>query len=219
MSEATASDKFVIQAALDDLLKDTSLIALVTAFVLKISILAWSGPAAAQSSKADLVKASQNPIANILSHPFQNNTLFGLGDADDTANLLNIEPVIPISVGDWNLINRTIIPVIDFPGLTVDLPRIPGVPEAPSSIRVEAVMELGQLFKAGELGLRRVVDGLDDASGPPPEQRRKQFLLAMNYIAKLKTSPLRDDCGIAAVELSGDHILLGLMDVDPGAWQ
>jgi RNA polymerase primary sigma factor len=52
---------------------------------------------------------------------------------------------------------------------------------------IEAVLELGELFKAGKIGLRRVVDGLDDASGPPQEQRRKQFLLALNYIAKLKT--------------------------------
>ena len=56
---------------------------------------------------------------------------------------------------------------------------------------IEAVMELGALFKAGEIGLRRVVDGLDDASGPPPEQRRKQFLLAMNYIAKLKATTVK----------------------------
>ncbi len=113
------------------------IIALVTAFLLKISILACSGPAAAQSSEGDLANASQNPVANLISVPFQNNTLFGLGDADDTANLLNIQPVIPFTVGNWNLINRTIIPVIYFPGLTVDLPTIPGEPEAPTSIVVD----------------------------------------------------------------------------------
>ncbi len=121
------------------------IIALVTAFVLKISILACSGPAAAQSSEGDLANASQNPVANLISVPFQNNTLFGLGDADDTANLLNIQPVIPFTVGNWNLINRTIIPVIYFPGLTVDLPTIPGEPEAPTSIVVDSTFGIGDI--------------------------------------------------------------------------
>ena len=145
MSKASATVDFYIQDELDNFLKGIGLIALVTAFILKISILTWSGQAAAQSSEGGLAAASQNPIANLISVPFQNNTLFGLGDGDDTANLLNIQPVIPISLGNWTLINRTIIPVIDFPGLTVDLPRIPGVPEAPSSISVDSTFGLGDI--------------------------------------------------------------------------
>ena len=62
---------------------------------------------------------------------------------------------------------------------------------------IEAVMELSELFKSEELSLRRVVDGLDDANGPPQEQRRKQFLQAVKYIAKLKTQTVKRHAEIA----------------------
>lgn len=57
-----------------------------------------------------LAKAAQNPVAAMISVPFQNNTLFGVGPGDDVANVLNIQPVIPFTVGGWNLVNRTIAP-------------------------------------------------------------------------------------------------------------
>ena len=66
--------------------------------------------------KAELAKAAQNPIANMISLPLQNNTNFGIGTDDDTQNILNIQPVIPIGLGDnWNMITRTIAPVIYQP--------------------------------------------------------------------------------------------------------
>lgn len=87
-------------------------------------------PAAGQSSsEEDLAKAAQNPIAALISLPFQNNTLFGVGPDDDTANVLNIQPVIPFSVGDWNIISRTIAPVIYVPDLVSGLPEIPNDPQ------------------------------------------------------------------------------------------
>jgi hypothetical protein len=62
---------------------------------------------------ADLAKASQNPIGNLISLPFQNNTSFGIGPDDALSNVLNIQPVYPVALGDnWNLINRAIVPVI-----------------------------------------------------------------------------------------------------------
>lgn len=79
----------------------------------------------AQSSEADLAKAAQNPVAAMISLPFQNNTLFGVGPDDDTANVLNIQPVIPFTVGDWNIINRTIAPLIYLPDVTAGLPELP----------------------------------------------------------------------------------------------
>lgn len=54
--------------------------------------------------------------------PLQNNTYFGVGPNDDTANVFNIQPVIPVTVGGWNLINRTIAPVIYVPDLVSGLP-------------------------------------------------------------------------------------------------
>ena len=66
--------------------------------------------------EASLAQAAQNPIASMISLPFQNNTNFGFGEFDRTQNVLNIQPVIPFRIGsNWNLITRTIIPVITQP--------------------------------------------------------------------------------------------------------
>lgn len=75
--------------------------------------------------QGDLAKAAQNPVAAMISLPFQNNTLFGVGPDDDVANVLNIQPVIPFTVGDWNIINRTIVPVVYLPDVTSGLPELP----------------------------------------------------------------------------------------------
>jgi hypothetical protein len=61
----------------------------------------------------DLAKASQNPVGDLVSLPFQNNTSFGIGPNDAVSNVLNIQPVYPVSLSkNWNLINRGIVPVI-----------------------------------------------------------------------------------------------------------
>ena len=67
----------------------------------------------ATSDTAELAKASQNPVGNIISLPLKNSTSFGIGPDDATSNVLNIQPVYPVSLGsDWNLINRAIVPLI-----------------------------------------------------------------------------------------------------------
>ena len=67
-------------------------------------------------SAEELAKKSQNPVEPMISVPFQNNVNFGYGPNNNTQNLLNIQPVIPISLSkELNLITRTIIPVINQP--------------------------------------------------------------------------------------------------------
>ncbi len=80
------------------------------------SVTALAQDAATQGG--DLAKAAQNPVADLISLPFQNNTSFGIGPDDRTQNLLNIQPVVPFSAGGVNLINRTIAPVLYQPDLT-----------------------------------------------------------------------------------------------------
>ena len=66
----------------------------------------------------DLAKQAQNPIANLISLPFQNNTAFNFGPRERTLNVLNIEPVVPFKLNEnWNLITRTIVPLIHLPSL------------------------------------------------------------------------------------------------------
>jgi len=76
-------------------------------------------PASDQGNSA-LAKAAQNPVANMISLPIQNNTSFGIGPNDRTQNVTNIQPVIPFNMGDFNIITRTIVPLIYQPYLDQD---------------------------------------------------------------------------------------------------
>jgi hypothetical protein len=63
--------------------------------------------------EAELAKKLQNPVASLISVPIQNNWDFGIGPAHAMKYTANIQPVIPVSISeDWNLIIRTILPVI-----------------------------------------------------------------------------------------------------------
>ena len=74
-------------------------------------------PARAEMSAEELAKLAQNPVGNLISVPFQNNTNFNVGPLEGTQNILNIQPVYPIEVNpDWNIITRTIMPLIWQPG-------------------------------------------------------------------------------------------------------
>ena len=66
-----------------------------------------------ESQEAELAKKLQNPVAALISVPIQNNWDFGIGPAHAMKYTANIQPVIPISISEnWNLILRTIVPVI-----------------------------------------------------------------------------------------------------------
>jgi hypothetical protein len=86
--------------------------------------------AAAQGAD-DLRKQAQNPLATLISLPFEQSLDFGAPDG--SAYILNVQPVIPISLGDWNLINRTIIP---FGSVSGDIGGLPGLPEGANGGRV-----------------------------------------------------------------------------------
>ena len=79
------------------------------------SVLLLSSSANAQESKEELAKAAQNPIANMMSFPLQNNTNFGMGPYNRIQNVTNIQPVLPFFNG--RLITRTIMPIISQPDL------------------------------------------------------------------------------------------------------
>ena len=75
-------------------------------------------PSKQEPSEEELAKQTQNPVADLISVPFQNNFNFGTGSKNRTVWILNIQPVIPIKIGEeWNLITRTIMPVINQPSL------------------------------------------------------------------------------------------------------
>jgi hypothetical protein len=81
---------------------------------------------AAASSAEELRKESQNPIANLISVPIQENANFGIGTANRVQNVVNIQPVIPFTLGkSWNLITRWITPIVYQP---IPVPQPPGPP-------------------------------------------------------------------------------------------
>lgn len=67
-------------------------------------------------STENLQKATQNPVASMISVPFQNNSNFGIGPYDRIQNVLNVQPVVPVKVSpELNLIVRWIAPIVYQP--------------------------------------------------------------------------------------------------------
>jgi len=82
------------------------------------TLLFSAASAFAEMSPEELAKIAQNPVGDLISVPFQNNTNFNFGPEEKTQNILNIQPVIPVSITkNWNIITRTILPVISQPEL------------------------------------------------------------------------------------------------------
>jgi hypothetical protein len=74
----------------------------------------------AKASAGDLAKATQNPVASLISVPVSNVTDFNIGPFDrDRNTVIQVQPVIPISLGqNWNLITRTIGTLVFQPDVT-----------------------------------------------------------------------------------------------------
>ena len=73
-----------------------------------VALAVVAAAARAEMSTEELAKLAQNPVGNLVSVPFQNNTNFDYGPLERTQNILNIQPVYPIHLNDeWNVITRT----------------------------------------------------------------------------------------------------------------
>jgi hypothetical protein len=90
--------------------------------VLMFTPISW----AEEKGGGDLRAAVQNPVGAMYSLPLK--FTFDYGAPNGEASFLNIQPVIPITVGDWNFINRIIAPLIDTPGQVAGTPEIPNPP-------------------------------------------------------------------------------------------
>lgn len=73
-----------------------------------------------QSSEGELAKKTQNPVAELISVPLQNNFIFDAGFRHNKMIYVqNVQPVIPFNLSEeWNLITRTIMPIINQPNLS-----------------------------------------------------------------------------------------------------
>lgn len=83
-------------------------------------------PAAPEPSATDLAKKLQNPIGDLYSFPFQYNANLGVGPNNGTQGILNIQPVVPIHLNeDWNVITRTILPLVWNPSFQPNGDTVP----------------------------------------------------------------------------------------------
>lgn len=92
-----------------------SLVLIIVLILISFTVLqAQEKPAAGGGNAQELADKLANPVASMISMPFQNNTDWGIGEYNGSKNTLNIQPVIPIKLSSGlNLITRYILPVID----------------------------------------------------------------------------------------------------------
>ena len=83
-----------------------------------IMLLATAGILNAQDTAEDLSKEAANPIADLMSFPFQNNLNMNYGPYNRNVNVLNIQPVIPFAGG--KIVSRTIFPIVKIPDFSSD---------------------------------------------------------------------------------------------------
>jgi len=118
-----------------------------------LAVAAGAPPAkAAELSSEELAKLAQNPVANLISVPFQDNVNLNVGPDKKTQNILNIQPVVPFELSkDWNLITRTIVPVISQPGLAAGEGRTNGIGPAQFSGFFSPANAEGTIWGAGPI--------------------------------------------------------------------
>jgi len=67
----------------------------------------------AQDAAEDLSQQAANPLADLMSFPFQNNLNMNYGPYNRNVNVLNIQPVLPFAGG--KIITRSIFPIVRIP--------------------------------------------------------------------------------------------------------
>jgi hypothetical protein len=112
----------------------------------------FANPAHAALSAEELAKIAQNPVGAMISVPFQNNTNLNYGPEKGTQNVLNIQPVIPVSVSsEWNIITRTILPVISQPALYPGDDRANGIGDLQFSAMLSPAVPVGAIWGVGAI--------------------------------------------------------------------
>lgn len=106
---------------------------------------------AEQSARAtELAKAAQNPVADMNSIPVQFNWTSGGALGDETQSVINVQPVLPLPLDDdWNLIARTVVPLVNLPGPGID--RIKGIADIQEQLYLTPRKAMGVTYGFGPI--------------------------------------------------------------------
>jgi hypothetical protein len=107
-------------------------------------------PASEDDSQQALARQLSNPVADLVSVPFQSNWQLGVGPDDATQYVLNVQPVVPFTLSDdWNLVARVITPVVSQPPLVAGGPTAFGFGDVVSSFFLSPSRPRGLIWGIG----------------------------------------------------------------------
>jgi hypothetical protein len=111
-----------------------------------------------------LAQKSQNPVADLISVPLENDLNFGVGPGEDLQYILQAQPVIPFQLTrDWNLISRTILPVVHQPELAPGFGNVSGLGDILQSLFLSPARPGQVIWGAGPI--LQFPSATDDALG------------------------------------------------------
>ena len=113
----TCNEKHLTAVGVEASMRGSSIRTICKIALMSLTIIASVQPTRAQES-SNIAKQAQNPIARLISVPFENDFNPHTGINKEDSYVLEMKPVVPFTLSkDWNLITRTIIPVIQVPDL------------------------------------------------------------------------------------------------------
>jgi len=113
-------------------------------FVLAIMFtLSITGQEDSDIPEVDLGQKTQNPLADLIMIPIQNNIMFNGSQNKETGYLMNIMPTYPVAFNNFSLINRAVFTWGYIPGIYQGGDQIPG--GMPDNGETDGVWGMGDL--------------------------------------------------------------------------